>query len=868
MLDQIQTQLYRLILHNQDQKWALAVKRGSELIYPHQTTPLTPEEVLAHIECKITLGVMLLQTGTNTAKAGCIDIDIPRDAPTLKDALEIAYKVKKAALEKGLDTYIEFSGNRGFHVWLFALSPLPGKTWRLALEKIATLAGFTAEEIFPSHELTEFKCIKLPGALHLKSNRQAGFITDNPTWDAEGFPLLPDQTELLKTFIQNRASDIALLADMVETKSSTEQNNSNKFVLFPPNQHPSCINHLLTQGAPLELDYNDVNMTLARYALARNLSESEAVTLAETIAKHTPDNHPTSKDDWGKVHNFKSVYNSAQRKPDDYSWRCSYALAKIKTHNQTELTARGCIGEKCPLWPYTHQPFSSKHTLSLALVWRSVSTLAAKGIELRISTILLELKNNTEKVTLNKATEADLALESEVLAYILQKPEILTEILSLHIPDQGFISATSLTPTEFLNHLNTANLPNPAVFYSYLDLIRDRGLRSLTQTQLNQTRIDCNNPNQPLPETLTTLTQATNLLLRRTVSDIQPMNYYTQGLITDLFSRAPQSIPTPSLWLNNVFNGGFAPGKLYVIAAPPGGGKTTFCTWCGDYAAASGIPVLMAAYEMSRHQLWIYALARLAGINSALIESKSWLNEDYQAKDSLLNRLEKATKDYHYQISPSLTIVECGAEYTPARLRGVINQLRYQSRVADNTPVLVIVDYLQLLSSGDEKVDASALETLRVSKIATQLKQLTRDTNSAIIAISDITKAAYQQAISTGFLDMSALRDSFKIAHAADIVGLLQTGRVKVKGGDKSGMIDQLELAAQNTQNNPDKIRLINLARTRYKLVENTDTYARLSILKNRGGICTDVLYVYHKASHRFTPIDLNLGAINYEENI
>lgn len=871
MFNQIQTELYRLILHKQEQKWSKAHKKGSELNYYPQKTSLTPEKVLAHLKGEITLGVMLLQPGTNTAKAGCIDIDIPRDAPTLKEALELAYKVKKAAKNRGLDTYIEFSGNRGFHLWLFSLSPLPGKTWRQALEKVTALAGFTVKEIFPSNELTESKCIKLPGALHLKSNKKAGFINDNPDWDAEGFPILPDQAELLKQFVQNQPSDIVnLLEDTTESLSGqstpTEQDNS-KLATFPPNEHPSCINHLLTQGVPLELDYNAANMTLARYAEARQLKENEAIDLATTVAKHTSDAHPTSKDECGKLNNFRSVYKSVQRKPTEYYWSCSYALAHINTHNPAELATRGCIGEKCVVWPYPHQPFTSNQLpkFPLALIWQSICILAVKGVELRVSTILLELEKNTHNSTITKVKEVDLAIESEVLAYILQKPETLTELLPLNIPSQGFISATPLQEAEFLNHLLKLNLPSEETFRNHLDIIRDRGLRSVAQTQINQTLEDCGNSSQALPDTLTNLIQSTNLLLRRTVSYIQPMNCYTQELITDLFSQSHQCIPTPSPWLNNVFNGGFAPQKLYVMAAPPGGGKTTFCAWCGDYAAKSGTPVLMAAYEMSRYQLWIYALARLAGINSALIESKRWLDDSYQAKDTLLNRLSQGAKDYHYLISPKVTIVECGAEYTPARLRGVINQVRYQTGVGDDTPVLVIVDYLQLLFSGDENIDTSALETVRVSTIATQLKQLSRDTNSAIIAISDITKAAYQQAVSTGFLDMSALRASFKIAHAADIVGLLQTGLVQVKRGDKSDMMDQMRLAAQN---NSEKSRLIEQARLKYKLVENTDTYARLSILKNRGGICTDVLYIYHKASHRFTPIDLNLGALNYEENI
>jgi replicative DNA helicase len=111
--------------------------------------------------------------------------------------------------------------------------------------------------------------------------------------------------------------------------------------------------------------------------------------------------------------------------------------------------------------------------------------------------------------------------------------------------------------------------------------------------------------------------------------------------------------------------------------------------------------------------------------------------------------------------------------------------------------VLIIVDYLQLMLSGDDRLDSGQNETLRVSRIATSLKQLARDTKTAIIAISDITKNAYQQALASGSLDMEALRDSFKIAHAADAIALLQVSTIQQGRDDSANNQDQLDLASR-----------------------------------------------------------------------
>jgi replicative DNA helicase len=114
-----------------------------------------------------------------------------------------------------------------------------------------------------------------------------------------------------------------------------------------------------------------------------------------------------------------------------------------------------------------------------------------------------------------------------------------------------------------------------------------------------------------------------------------------------------------------------------------------------------------------------------------------------------------------------------------AHLKGTIAQIRRNADLNATAPVLVIVDYLQLMCCGDEKLDSGTNEVLRVSRVATGLKQLARDTSAAVVAISDINKAAYQEALRTGTLDMGELRDSFKIARAADCIMLLQTGKAQ-----------------------------------------------------------------------------------------
>jgi replicative DNA helicase len=82
------------------------------------------------------------------------------------------------------------------------------------------------------------------------------------------------------------------------------------------------------------------------------------------------------------------------------------------------------------------------------------------------------------------------------------------------------------------------------------------------------------------------------------------------------------------------------------------------------------------------------------------------------------------------------------------------------------------VDYLQLLNTGDEKLDSGqANETAKVSQVAVQLKQLARDTGAAILALSDIIKSRNKGAAIKGSeFTLNMLRGSNRIAHAADTV--------------------------------------------------------------------------------------------------
>lgn len=844
-------QLKRLITHNSGQKWAKARLDGNEVKYPHQPTELGLEQLKQALEGKMSLGVMLAQNKTGLTKAGAIDIDIPRDAADMTEGLALAKKLQETARTQGLNTYLEYSGNRGYHLWLFVTLPVTVAIMQSALKAIAKKAGFDAKEIFPN-DFPETKCIKLPGVIHLKSSKRCGFI--DSTFDTASPAAAEDQAALMATFAQNDPALLVSLSDNLDKQSDKTSDNtvtdntdniSDKLKSNFTGSHPACINHLLEKGAPLELDYNLVNLSLARYCLSKAIPEKEAIALAEMMAKATPDNHPTSKDTNGKVSNFKSVYRSAKAK--GYQFNCSYVLANRKDQ---PLSSRGCIGDKCPMWESKTKdqdsPTPKKANLRALtrLIFSSLVKLHNEGKEPCKSNILLNAETLLSEGDWQgeALTEGAVLAEAEALGYLLQQPEVFPDYVEIY--SQGFKAGSDKKLGEYLDYLYSLKLPSQETIDSHLETIRINGIKSVGAGKLSEFKEQLKPQDSDVSVVLSEVINHSELLLKRSISDNEavPMSEHLENIVSKLYDNNHKAIATPSRHLNNLLNGGFHPSRLYVLGAPPASGKSTLLHCICDYVANSGEKTLYISYEMGREQLFINSISRLGRINSALIESKKFLDDTYTFKDELETNIITAIKAYSEKIAENSIILEADYSHTASKLKAIIKK---------SQPALVVVDYLQLMASGDEKLDNSSLETQRVSKIATDLKRLARDTDTAIIAISDINKDSYNNANKGKELDMGALRDSFKIAHAADCILLLQAGTI-----DKDdNRIDQLDLLATKY---PDKARAINKVREKYPIDPKfSDTYARLIIAKNRGGRLGEPCFKYSRACHLFEPIDL-----------
>lgn len=141
-----------------------AVQRENGTYYPVYE-PLTPVILRHHLKGDLTVGTYLIRD-EDKAKTLVLDFD-SGDA-----ALEEAKKVQSVLIDDlGIPARsigLEFSGNKGYHLWIVASAPLPAAWFRRMGKAALTIAGVKAE-VYPKQDSAQGRLgnlVKLPHGVH------------------------------------------------------------------------------------------------------------------------------------------------------------------------------------------------------------------------------------------------------------------------------------------------------------------------------------------------------------------------------------------------------------------------------------------------------------------------------------------------------------------------------------------------------------------------------------------------------------------------------------------------------------------------------------------------------------------------------
>ncbi|HEU4401112.1 MAG TPA: replicative DNA helicase [Candidatus Polarisedimenticolia bacterium] len=208
-------------------------------------------------------------------------------------------------------------------------------------------------------------------------------------------------------------------------------------------------------------------------------------------------------------------------------------------------------------------------------------------------------------------------------------------------------------------------------------------------------------------------------------------------------------LPTgfPSL---NEYTSGLQPSDLVVVAARPGMGKTSFALNVAQHAAMKeGRKVGVFSLEMSREQLFLRLLTGLARVDAHRLRTGRLTKEEWTRLTLGLGEL--STAPISIDDTAGTTILEMRAKSRRLKLEQGLD--------------LVIVDYLQLIRSRGRFENRNQ----EITEISRSLKELAKELNIPVIAISQLSRAPEQRG-GDRKPQLSDLRESGAIEQDADVV--------------------------------------------------------------------------------------------------
>ncbi|HEY0220932.1 MAG TPA: replicative DNA helicase [Candidatus Paceibacterota bacterium] len=210
-----------------------------------------------------------------------------------------------------------------------------------------------------------------------------------------------------------------------------------------------------------------------------------------------------------------------------------------------------------------------------------------------------------------------------------------------------------------------------------------------------------------------------------------------------------RGIPTGFADIDNKLSG-FQKSDLIILAARPSMGKTSLALDIARQASVNhDVPVGIFSLEMSSQQLVDRMLAAQSNVDAwKLRTGKLSRQDDFDAIRGSLDKLNKAP--LYIDDQPGNNIL---------KMRSIARRLKSEKGLG-----LIVVDYLQLMVPTQVKNDNLVQQ---VTEISRSLKNLARELDVPVLALSQLSRAVEQRG---GRPRLSDLRDSGSIEQDADVV--------------------------------------------------------------------------------------------------
>lgn len=206
---------------------------------------------------------------------------------------------------------------------------------------------------------------------------------------------------------------------------------------------------------------------------------------------------------------------------------------------------------------------------------------------------------------------------------------------------------------------------------------------------------------------------------------------------------------------------GFQKSDLILIAARPSQGKTAIALNMVAHAVLEkNLPVLFFSLEMNRHAIMQRFIASEAKVNLKDIRTGYFKRDRWQDLTGAAARFAEAP--LFINDNPGMTVMN---------VRTISRQLMTRLRQENKALAMVVIDYLQLLRGGGGGRQENRQQ--EVSEISRSLKQLARELNLPVIALSQLSRASEDKSRIDNKPKLSDLRESGSLEQDADVVAMI-----------------------------------------------------------------------------------------------
>ncbi len=226
---------------------------------------------------------------------------------------------------------------------------------------------------------------------------------------------------------------------------------------------------------------------------------------------------------------------------------------------------------------------------------------------------------------------------------------------------------------------------------------------------------------------------------------------------------------------------GLQKSDLIILAARPSMGKTSLALDIARKAAVTHkVPVAIFSLEMSSQQLVDRMLAAESQVDSWKIRTGHNLSvtDDFKAIGDAISRLSDAP-----------IYIDDQAGNNILKMRAVARRLKNEKGLG-----LIVVDYLQLMLPTHNRFSDNMVQ--QVTEISRSLKNLARELDVPVLALSQLSRAVEQRG---GKPRLSDLRDSGSIEQDADVVMFIHRESDQDAGGRK----EEAEIMIEKHRNGP-----------------------------------------------------------------